>query len=93
MPLAVNWNSKSAIKFEKKQSAKTRPKNKQISITTNPKTTNPQTLNKTLNSREKQAQFRGKTARLATLLETVAVVYEISCVIKRLFGVRRETKF
>jgi len=62
MPLAINWNSKSAVKFEKKQSAKQKSaKIKQISI----KTSNLQAFKKNRNSTKKQAQIRGKTARLA----------------------------
>jgi len=42
MLLAVDSNNKIAIKFEKKQSAKQKSaKNKQISIKTSPKTSNP----------------------------------------------------
>jgi len=49
---------------------KTTAKHNQISIATNPKTSNPQAFKKTLNSRKKQAQIRGKTARLARLDKT-----------------------
>jgi len=59
MLLAVNSNNKSAIKFEKKQSAK----NKQISI----KTKQPASLKKNATP-QKKAKICGKTARLATLL-------------------------
>jgi len=65
MPLGVYWKSKSAIKFEKKQSAKqkaakTSPKNKQISFTTSPKTSNPQAFKETRNSTKNKPNFAGK---------------------------------
>jgi len=47
---------------------KTSQKNKQISIKTSPKTSNPQVFKKPRNSTKKQAQIRGKNARLATLM-------------------------
>ena len=54
MPLVVNWNRKSAIKYEKKQSAKEKSvKNKQISIKIGPKTSNPQVFKKNRNSTKK----------------------------------------
>jgi len=53
--------------WKKSNLQKTSPKNKQNSIETSPKTSNPQVLKKNLNSTKKQAQIRGKNARLATL--------------------------
>jgi len=54
----------SAIKFEKKQSAKQKSaENKQIWI----KTSNLQVFKKNATPQKKQAQIRGKSARLATL--------------------------
>jgi len=73
MPLVVNWNRKSAIKYEKKQSAKEKSvKNKQISIKISPKTSNPQVFKKTAIPQKKQDQIRGKTARLATMKWSIA---------------------
>jgi len=46
---------------------KTSPKNKQISIKTSPKTSNPQVFKKNPQLHKKQGQIGGKTARLATL--------------------------
>ena len=62
----MNWNSKSAIKFEKKQyakqkSAKNKPK-KQANFNQNkPKNKQPASLKKNCKSTKKQAQIRGKT--------------------------------
>jgi len=51
--------------LKKKQSAKQKSaKNKQISIKTSPKTSNPQAFKKSRNSTKKQAQIRGKTAKV-----------------------------
>ena len=68
---------KIAIKFEEKaikkqKSAKTSPKNKQISVKTSPKTrTRKSSKNPQL--QKKQAQIRGKTTRLATLMASWAM--------------------
>jgi len=61
MPLAVSWNSKSAIKYEKSNAQnrnlqKVSPKNKQIPI----KTSNPQVLKKNRNSTKNKPKFAGK---------------------------------
>jgi len=48
---------------------KNKPKNKQISIKTSPKTSNTQVIKNNRNSTKKQDQIRWKTARLATLVD------------------------
>ena len=83
MFLAVNWNSKDAIKFEKKAIRKNRnlqkTSPKQANFNLNKlktskfqfkkaqKTSNPQVSKKTHNFTKKQAQIHGKTTTLATL--------------------------
>ena len=73
MFLAVNWNSKDAIKFEKKsnpqkqKSAKDKPKTSKFQFKQAQKTSNPQVSKKTHNFTKKQAQIHGKTTTLATL--------------------------
>jgi len=60
--------------LKKKQSEKQKyAKNKQISVKTSLKTTNPQVFKKTRNSTKKQAQIHGKTTRLATLGITLQI--------------------
>jgi len=71
----VNWRAKVPWNLKKKgirkieNCKKTSPKNKQILIKTCPKTSKPQVFKKAANPQKKQAQIRGKTARLATLLQ------------------------
>jgi len=60
--------------LKKKQSEKQKSsKNKQISVKTSPKASHPQVFKKTRNSTKKQAQIRGKTARLVTLRAAIKV--------------------
>jgi len=65
MLVAVNSNSKSAVKFEKKHPQdrnlqKASPKNKQISIKASPKTSNPQVFKKNRNSTKNNPKFARK---------------------------------
>jgi len=65
MPLAVHRNSKSAINVKKSNPQnrilpKTSPKNKQITIKTSSKTSNPQAFKKNRNSTKNKPKFAGK---------------------------------
>jgi len=77
MPLAVHWNSKSAIKFEKKTIRKTDICKKQAQKTSkfqlkqSQKQATRKPSKKHRSSTKKQAQFRGKNARLAALLAAI----------------------
>jgi len=74
MPLAINWNSKNAIKYEKKNNPQKRnlwkasPKNKQISIKIAQKHATCKSSKK-LQFHKKQAQIHRKTAWLPTLVQ------------------------
>jgi len=59
----ISKKIKSRIKVANQKSAK----NKQISIKTSPKASNPQVFKKTCSSTKKQAQICGKTARFCNI--------------------------
>ena len=77
VPLAVNWNGKSAIKTGKKAICKTELCKKQAQKTSKfqlkqaQKQATRKSSKKTRNSTEKQAQIRGENARLVTLMKNV----------------------
>jgi len=68
--LAVNWNRKSAINFERKAIHKTNlPKTSKFQLKQLQKQVNHKSSKKPATSQKKQAQIHGENARLITLLE------------------------